>query len=82
MNLEVYRYKSVKPAIESYFKNNPDVGVEEACSTLAVSTHVPLLAVCYFTEEVLGSSPELESLKNRIRIFYRYDKVILNADSN
>lgn len=82
MNLEVYRYKSVKPAVESYFKNNPNIGVEEACSTLAAATHVPVLAICYFVEELQGPSQELESLKNRIRIFYRYDKVIVNADNS
>jgi len=79
MNLEVYKYKSVRPAVAAYLKNNPTADLEETCSTLAAATHVPILAICYFVEDINGASPELEGIKQKIKDFYKYDKVILDG---
>lgn len=40
-------------------------------STIAVSTHVPIIAVCYFMGELYGFDDRLTSFIERLKIFYR-----------
>jgi hypothetical protein len=77
MKLEVYRYSSVRPTVAHFIKSNPEMTIADLCSKLAVATHVPALAICYFIEEVKGASEELERQKNTLINFYKYTNIVL-----
>lgn len=85
MRLDVWKYKSNTDGIRKICEMNNGMELGRLCSTIAVATHIPLLAVYYIVEDILGSSEELEGMKARIKEFYKYKEVILenpDADSS
>lgn len=78
MRLDVWKYKSNTNGIRKMCELNSGMELDRLCSTISVATHIPLLAVYYIIEEILGSSKELEDMKIKIKEFYKYEEVVLD----
>ena len=76
MILIISHYEAIMPAVERITKANPEMNIRDLCSTIAVATQAPVLAVCYFVQRIRGESKELEDLKDRLKSFYQYEKII------
>jgi hypothetical protein len=77
VKLEVWRYHSRIPELEGAYNALKDQPLQSILSTLAVSKGIPLLALCYLIEPMIGPSEELEAAKERFKEFYHYTEIEL-----
>lgn len=77
MQLKVNNYLNSLNSIKTIVVNNPHKAIEEQISIAAVATNVPIVAVCYLYESSFGISDELNSIRDKLIKFYRYDNIIV-----
>ncbi len=76
MDLKIDLYKNCIPTLKTVVINNSSKDLSEQISLVAIATNAPIVACCFLYEQIYGSSPELEIIKERLIKFYKYDKII------
>lgn len=75
LDLDLYR-KAQKESLESFIKFKLDTHKLEAIiSDYAQMSNTHLVAVAYYTGEILGFSPEINSMINRMCKWYKIEEV-------
>lgn len=75
MNIDLNKYKLSLPLVKSFLENNKNIDRLELASTIAVSTHVPLIVVYYYIAFFEGMSDNMKEGIERVIKFYNYEKI-------
>lgn len=67
------KYAHVKNAITRSLNEKPWLSHTHKCVEIAVSTHIPVVAVCHYMMLEVGQTEELMEQYNRMIEFYNYE---------
>lgn len=76
MIIDLNKYRLSLPMLNAMLHDKTEKERYEHISLLALSTHVPVIAVVCFIEELYGNNIQLTTLLTQLCKFYNIDEIV------
>jgi hypothetical protein len=76
LKIDLLAYKTNLAPLKAYRQANSNQSLSDLITNYAVATHVPLIVCAYYFVKLEGMTPELMTMIERLKRFYRYDEII------